>query len=322
MPNKIVTIQLHSVEYGGDNLGDDIAIDLNIGGVNATIRCQLKHGATRTFNKPLSRVQSTNNSVRVAVSASVTEEDIVYNDAGSGSGNLTVDLNGAANQPIGSVKVNVSGSGGDKGDTGVFTLNFTAKIEEVYRFVPDVSRGWMRVRVEATGSDESLPYTVAVSYTKTERGREYFTILEGAHRRKSASVSLNTNGTSRFLTADPRSRAVRLRFTKSTGILEIVGTGLRYATITDLGNAIPNGEWDIEIPDFPHALGAYYESRGAQRAKTWFRLGHSGDRYLHTGRVSAGCVTVTDLQRWDELYARIVGARKGDGVSVGVLEVR
>jgi len=321
MPNKIVTIQLQSVEYGGDNLGDDIAIDLNIGGVNATIRDQIKHGATRTFNRPLSRFQNTNNTVRIAVSATVTEEDIVYNDIGSGSGNLTVDLNGAANQPIGSVKVNVPGSGGDKGDTGVFTLNFTAKLEEVYRFVPDVSRGWMRARIEATATNESLPYTVAVSYTKTERGREYFTILEGAHRGKGASVSLNTNGTSRFLTADPRSTGVRLRFTKSTGALELIGTALRYQTITDPRNPIPNGEWDIEIPDYPHALGASYEDR-AQRAKTWFRLGHSGDRYLHTGRVSAGCVTVSEVQRWDELYARIIGARKGDAVSVGVLEVR
>lgn len=182
MPNKIVTIQLHSVEYGGDNLGDDIAIDLNIGGVNANIRGQLKHGATRTFDRSLSRFQSTNNSLRIAVSATVTEEDIVYNDVGLGSGNLTVDLNGVASQSIGSVTVSIPGSGGDKGDTGVFTLNFTAKLEEVYRFVPDVSRGWMRVRVEATGRDESLPYTVAVSYTKTERRREYFTIRRRTSR--------------------------------------------------------------------------------------------------------------------------------------------
>jgi hypothetical protein len=321
MPNKIITIQLQSAEYGGDNLGDDIRIDLNVGGVNATISGQIEHGTTRTFNKPLSRFQSTNNTVRIAVSATVTEKDIIYNDVGSASGNLTADLNAAASQPIGSVKVNVPGSGGDKGDTGIFTLNFTAKLEEIYRFVPDISRGWLLVRIESTGTNESLPYTVAVSYVKTERGREYFTILEGAYRTKSASVSLNTDRTSRFLTTDPRSRGVRLRFTKSTGVLEVLGTTSRYQTITDPGDPIPNGEWDIEIPDYPHALGASYQNR-AQRAKTWFHLGHSGDRYLHTGRRSAGCVTVTEVERWDELYLQIIGARKGDGVSVGVLEVR
>ena len=321
MPNKIITIQLHSVGYGGDNLGDDIRIDLNVGGVNATIRGQIDHGTTRTFDKPLYRFQSTNNTVRIALSATVTEEDMIYNDVGSASGNLTVDLNAAASQPIGSVKVSVPGSGGDKGDTGIFTLNFTAKLEEVYRFVPDISRGWMLVRIESTGTNESLPYTVAVSYVKTERGREYFTILEGAHRTKSASVSLNTDRTSRFLTTDPRSRGVRLRFTKSTGVIEVLGTTSRYQTIIDPGNPIPNGAWDIEIPDYPHDLGRYYQNR-AQRAKTWFRLGHSGDRYLHTGGRSAGCVTVTEVERWDELYAQIIGARKGDGVSVGILEVR
>ena len=30
MPNKIITIQLQSVEYGGDNLGDDIRLDLTV----------------------------------------------------------------------------------------------------------------------------------------------------------------------------------------------------------------------------------------------------------------------------------------------------
>ena len=321
MPNKIVTILLQSVEYGGDNLGDDIVVGLVVGGVNTTIRAQLKNKATRTFNTPLSRFQSTNNTERIAVSATITEADIIYNDVGSGSGKLSVDLNGRANQAIGAVRVSVSGSGRDKGNSAVFVLNFTTKLEEVYRFISDVGRGWMRVRIEAKGTNESIPYSVAVSYTKTERGREYFTILEGAHRRKGASVSLSANRTTRFLTADPRSIGVRMRFTKSTGTLELVGIGLRFEIITDPNNPIPNGDWDIEIPDYPHALGASYEDR-AKRAKTWFRLGHSGDRYLHTGRISAGCVTVREIQRWDELYAHLIKARNGDGVSVGVLEVQ
>ena len=273
MPNKIVTILLHSVEYGGDNLGDDIRVDLIVGGVNTTIRAQLKNKATRTFKTQLSRFQSTNNTERIAVSATITEADIIYNDVGSGSGNLSVDLNGRANQAIGAVRVSVSGSGRDKGNTAVFVLNFTTELEEVYRFISDVGRGWMRVLIEANGTNESIPYSVAVSYTKTERGREYFAILEGAHRGKGASVSLSSNRTTRFLTADPRS------------------------------------------------LGVSYEDR-AKRAKTCFRLGHSGDRYLHTGRISAGCVTVREIQRWDELYAHLIKARNGDGVSVGVLEVQ
>lgn len=321
MPNKIITIQLQSVEYGGDNLGNDIRLDLTVNGASTVIRGAIDHGATRAFWKALYRFQSTNNTVRIPVSATVSEEDIVYNDVGSASGSLTVDLNGGPNQTLQSLKIKAIGSGGDKGDIGVFTLNFAAKLEDVYRFVPDVSHGWLRVRMEPSGTIESLSYTVALSYVKTERRREYFTILEGTHAGKSASVSLNDDGTSRFLTTDPRSRAVRLRFTKSTGVLEVVGTASRYQTTTDRRNPVHNGEWDIDIPDFPHDLGRYYENR-AQRAKTWFYLGHSGDRYLHTGRRSAGCVTVTEVERWDELYAQIIGARKGDGVSVGVLEVR
>lgn len=114
MPNKIITIQLQSVEYGGDNLGDDIRLDLTVNGASTVIRGAINHGTTRTFWKALYRFQSTNNTVRIPVSAMVSEEDIVYNDAGSASGSLTVDLNGGPNQTLQSLKVNVIGSGDGK----------------------------------------------------------------------------------------------------------------------------------------------------------------------------------------------------------------
>ena len=57
------------------------------------------------------------------------------------------------------------------------------------------------------------------------------------------------------------------------------------------------------------------------RAKTWFRIGHSGDRYLHAGGFSLGCMTITEVVRWGEIYNGLIKARKGDLMSVGVLEV-
>ena len=53
----------------------------------------------------------------------------------------------------------------------------------------------------------------------------------------------------------------------------------------------------------------------------WFRIGHSGDRYLHPGRVSAGCISITETARWMEIYDVLIKARKGDLMSVGILEV-
>ena len=80
------------------------------------------------------------------------------------------------------------------------------------------------------------------------------------------------------------------------------------------------GLYDIEIPDYPHLVGARYEKQ-APRAKTWFRIGHNGEKYLHTGGRSLGCITVTKNTRWAEIYNALIKARKGDSVSVGILEV-
>ncbi|MDP3043181.1 MAG: hypothetical protein Q8N21_02150 [bacterium] len=80
------------------------------------------------------------------------------------------------------------------------------------------------------------------------------------------------------------------------------------------------GLYDIEIPDYPHLGGSRYKNE-AKWAKTWFRIGHKRERYLHTGRVSLGCITITDVKNWDEIYNKLIKARKGDFISVGALEV-
>ena len=59
----------------------------------------------------------------------------------------------------------------------------------------------------------------------------------------------------------------------------------------------------------------------ASHARTWSRIGHRGRSYLHPGAMSLGCVTVTETAWWEELYHLPIVARKGDGVSVGVLRV-
>ena len=53
----------------------------------------------------------------------------------------------------------------------------------------------------------------------------------------------------------------------------------------------------------------------------WFRIGHSGDRYVHTGTVSAGCLSMNEIKKWDNLCIKMLKTRKGDGVSVGTLKV-
>jgi len=93
----------------------------------------------------------------------------------------------------------------------------------------------------------------------------------------------------------------------------------RYVT-THSANPVPRGTYDLEIPYEVHSLASSY-ARYSPFATTWFRIGHSGDRYLHPGRISAGCATVTDLRKWTEIYTYLIRARKGDKKSVGTITI-
>lgn len=101
---------------------------------------------------------------------------------------------------------------------------------------------------------------------------------------------------------------------------KVIHMSFKYGSATDDPDAPwRNGVYDVEIPDHPHVGGNSYPE--STYARTWFRIGHDGARYLHTGVFSAGCMTVTERTRWDEIYVKLIKARKGDGRSVGTLEV-
>ncbi|MDB5790024.1 MAG: hypothetical protein JWQ80_48 [Massilia sp.] len=89
-----------------------------------------------------------------------------------------------------------------------------------------------------------------------------------------------------------------------------------FAAKTDPANPTPIGVHDLEIPDFPHDLGLPYGPFGT----VWFRIGHSGDRYMHPGRNSAGCITCAPRD-WAAIYHVAHSARRSDGKSVGVLNM-
>ncbi len=98
---------------------------------------------------------------------------------------------------------------------------------------------------------------------------------------------------------------------------KLLGVGSPIRFVTETGNPVPKGTHDIEIPDYQHnkTLG------NSPHGSTWFRLGHSGDRYLHPGTFSQGCITVLNGARaWEPIYQALIEARKDDK-SVGTMRV-
>ena len=175
------------------------------------------------------------------------------------------------------------------------------------------SDGWLLVRF-SDGSTVSLPSHLKVNHTGTSGGRDQFTILEGIHNGKTASVAQPSGGGSYLDAGATWSGGASATFDKSAGTLRVGST--RYSATTDSRNPIADGTHEIQIPDHPHGGGSGYHSLGT----VWFRLGTSGDRYLHPGRVSAGCVTVTDTGDWGTLYNSLIKARAST-TAVGTLTV-
>lgn len=192
---------------------------------------------------------------------------------------------------------------------------------EQIRHVKGSSDGWLRIKLEPGGNIVTVPEHLQVRVSGTTAGRDYFTVLEGVHRGRKASVTSGNLTTTRLVMP----KGARLEFYKFAGVLTC-GTA-SFRAITDVDNEIPKGEHPIQIPDFPHTGGQRYLNE-SRFAKTWFYLGHGTavagnvgrDRYLHTGSRSAGCVTVHPKD-WSALYDLIIRCRSQDGRTVGTISV-
>ncbi len=121
-----------------------------------------------------------------------------------------------------------------------------------------------------------------------------------------------------FARGHPYRGSAKVKFYTKPEKLEIVGLG-EFDAFTKDDNPPPTGLHDIEIPYEPHPKGHAYIGQ-ARYAKTWFRIGHSGDRFLHCGQGSLGCITVRDIYKWDQIYKHLIISRKGVN-SIGIVEV-
>ena len=180
--------------------------------------------------------------------------------------------------------------------------------------------GWLIVRYENGTTYPPLPMYTLVETIPSSDGRTKFKILEGKSKDKIASLS---DGNFLIDARGAHASAGQMYYNRIAGQLWY-GTMDRnspgLACRLYPSNPPPTGTHDLEIPDEVHSLGSSYLS-SSKYATTWFRIGHSGDRYLHPGNVSLGCVTVTALDQWTNIYNYLIGRRKGDGRSVGTIQI-
>lgn len=321
---KSIQLKLSKIKYSGDSIGRDIRIEVEALGKFLRVDKRIKGGTTAEINQEIGRFETNQGSFKTDILITVIEKDLLFNDIGSTKGSVKVNTAVTKLQQFvfeAQVRERRSLLGklwGTK--TAVFEITLKADASDAIRYVPDLdeSQGFLAIKLEDSKSIEELPAYLKVKLERADAKREYFTILEGPYRGRLASVELRKSGSSWFITDVNREPMIRAKYSISqrTFILK----GKKYKTVDYPSAPWRQGLYDIEIPDYSHRGGRNYLNQ-SKRAMTWFKIGHSGERYLHAGGHSLGCMTVIEVTRWMEIYNALIKARKGNFMSVGVLEV-
>ena len=163
------------------------------------------------------------------------------------------------------------------------------------RWLKQTDDGWI-VTLDAAGLRRSLPSHMRLDWVGMAAGRDRFQVLD---RVGGPATSDGVTYQKEILIEYASSAG-----TQSEGPFNAVG---------DQNNPIPIGTHVLQIPDFPHELGAPYSPFGT----VWFRIGNTGDRYLHPGRISLGCATAQG-SAWTRIYNAII-KRRGTSGNIGTL---
>lgn len=321
MRPKNIQLKLSKLKYSGYSVGDDIRIEIEHPNGLWFLDKQIKNKSEINIDKIIYQSIVTQNISNVSLNIKIIEKDLVFNDVGNTKVDLVVDINNTKPQ-ISTHEIIIKELRSIKPSSkkAVFNLTSEALVSEVVKFVPDNDggNGWLKIRLEDNKSIESLPAFLKVKTEYNDVKREYFTILEGPYSGRLASVVLKPEESSQFIYGVEYGSGIYATYSISKKIFML--DGKKYQTTDYLNAKWKKGLYDIEIPDYPHEGGRHYLTQ-SKRAMTWFRIGHNGEKYLHIGSRSLGCITIVEINHWMEIYNKLIKARKGDSLSVGVLEV-
>lgn len=320
---KRIHLNLAKIKYDGDSIGDDIRIEIDCLDHSLDLSKKVKHGGEIILTASVGDFFTNQTSFSLPLSIRIIERDLIFNDVGDTEKTLVVNTRSTDLQSFTTtIEVREKRNYRSK-RKAIFEIVFEALISDaiMYAKFQNYGDGWLEVSPGRGGRNFSIPYYTKVRLEKEERNRQHFTILEGAHRGTRASVRSDDDGSSFLQGENPHTAPVHFVYSLSTRILKFKTK--RYKTIDYKDDEDPweRRLYDIAIPDAPHAGGRAYLGQAAL-ALVWLKVSHRDDkRYLHPGKYTLGCITLTEIERWDEVCKVLLKARKGDGRSVGVVEI-
>ncbi len=315
---KQIQLKLSKIKYTGDSVGDDIQIEIEALDKFLGSNKELKRGSERALDEIVGTFFADGASFTLPVNIKIIERDLIFNDAGSKKVNLKVDLKSDSPQSsVYKIEVQELRNFINK-KKAVFEVTVEAVVSNAIVYV---HRGgtdnWLNASPDNSKEIINLPLYLKVQLERTENKRQYFKIMEGVLLGVRASVKLDNDGTSYFGNENSHTAPVSITYSISKKTARF--RNKVYKTIDYPDSPWEKGFYDIEIPDHSHEGGHHYPE--SKLATVWFRIGHDGKRYFHPGKYSLGCMTLTEIHRWDELCAILIKARKGDGRSIGTVEV-
>jgi hypothetical protein len=189
-------------------------------------------------------------------------------------------------------------------------------VESKFALSTRAADGWIEV-LDKSKKVVPLPDQLMIDVKgEPSDGRQSFTILEGVYKGQTMSALLSADPISKnaiysypaFLKFHPGKKRLRVGMRGEPYELELNAK-------TDYRNSPPEGTHKIGIPDNP-----WHTETVKPHGKTWFPIIGYPKKYLHPGTVSEGCITVTDLDKWDEIYKRLIVSRLEPGI-VGKIQI-
>jgi len=315
--SKLIQVKIKRIKYGGDSVGDDIKLEAVCLDKFFSFSKQLKCGSETDLDIDIGTFFSDNKTFNLPLELKIIEQDLIFNDVGNKSLNLKIDLStNVKKTEICKIEVQELHNFISK-NKAIFDITIVIEVTDTILFIDYSGDGWIKVLDKESGRKISLPCYLKVQLKNHDNDRQYFKILEGGYKNKLASIKFKKNNQSYLLGKNPQINQASIIYSISKKIVQFNNKIYKVTDYPD--NPWNEGVYDIEIPDAPHESGRYYSK--AKLAKTWFRIGHSGERYFHPGTRSLGCITLTEIEKWDELCKILLKSRKGDGISVGTLKI-
>jgi hypothetical protein len=191
---------------------------------------------------------------------------------------------------------------------------------------PETSpRDWVRVSSEVPRG-LMLPYSTRVRLYKSDKGRDYFRILDFTEMAgNDASLGFGADGKSRLITPPTLAGPAHVTWDAKKGRVTVrsaTGKKVEAAAISSPG--LPDGTYNI-WPSYPreHIQYAAEYINLAPHSMTWWLVGYQTYRgfHLHAGRRTDGCVTVEELEKWEAIYDILIHARSRDGRFSGTITI-